>query len=489
MPSLDSPPHRVLVVLPETAQTRALVAYLGEQGFDTLWAREGQASYDILDAEPVDALICDLRGERIDGLRLVEVARQRNAEICAIVIAGADEIELGTEAMRQGAYDFQVRPVNLAKINAVLQRGLSYQRLVGEVTDLQRRLDERYRFGGIVRRSSPWKRIYSQIEQVARSRASVLLLGETGSGKGEVAKAIHQQGPRRDHLFVETNCGALPEGIVESELFGHEKGAFTGATTSHKGRFELADKGTLFLDEVGDLSPATQVKLLRVIQSGEFERVGGTETRKVDARIVAATNRDLEEMVECGQYRADLFYRLNVVSIEVPSLRQCREDIPVLVDEFVRQFSKENDRNVRGMTPAAMDVLTEYSWPGNVRELKNCIEGMLVMTAADGLLDVGDIPNHIRRPGRKANGLETGSGMTMKEIERRAIADALEAVGHDRRRAAAVLDIGLSTLYRKVKEYGLQETEEVGRRGNSSRVSKPSVRAGPLETEIRTDSV
>jgi DNA-binding NtrC family response regulator len=243
----------------------------------------------------MDVLVCDLKDARIDGLRLLQIARQRNPDICAIVIAGPEAIELGIEAMRQGAYDFQLRPLNLVKIKAVLDRGLSYQRLVGEVSNLQRRLDERYRLGGIVRRSSPWQRIYSQVEQVAQSKASVLIVGETGTGKGEIAKAIHQQSRRREHALVEINCGALPEGIVESELFGHEKGAFTGATTARKGRFELADKGTLFLDEVGDIPLATQVKLLRVIQEAEFERLGGTQTRKVDVRIVAATHRNLEE--------------------------------------------------------------------------------------------------------------------------------------------------------------------------------------------------
>ena len=376
----------------------------------------------------------------------------------------------------RGAYDFQMRPINLAKVEAVLQRGLNYQRLVGEVSVLQRRLDERYRFGGIVRRSSAWQRIYSQIEQVAPSKASVLLLGETGTGKGELAKAIHQQSRRRDQPFVETNCGALPESIVESELFGHEKGAFTGATTSHKGRFELADEGTLFLDEIGDLSPATQVKLLRVVQSGEFERVGGAVTRKVDIRIVAATNRSLESMVERGEYRADLFYRLNVVTITVPPLRQCREDIPVLVDEFVREFSQENERNITGMTRAAMDVMIEYSWPGNVRELKNCVEGMLVMSTAEGTLDVDDIPLQIRTPSRQHGGFGAGSGLTMKELERRAIAETLEAVGYDRRRAAVILDIGLSTLYRKEKEYGLKKGSAQAK-GRGERLVRSPTRA------------
>lgn len=450
--------QRILVVAPEEKSTQQLVSYLRQESFEVLWAREGAAAYDILDSEPVDALICYLSENRIDGFRLVQVARQRNPDICAIVSGSADDIEQGTEVMRSGAYDFQVRPLNLGKLRAVLDRGLSYQRLVGEVSDLQRRLQERYRYGGIARRSSAWQRIYAQIEQVAPSRATVLLTGETGTGKGEVAKAIHQNSTRRERAFVETNCGALPEGIVESELFGHERGAFTGASTSHKGRFELADLGTLFLDEVGDLSPATQVKLLRVIQSGEFERVGGIETLRTDVRMIAATNRDLEQMVEDGSYRADLFYRLNVVTIRIPPLRECREDIPILVNEFLQEFSAENERDVHTLTPAAMDLMMAYEWPGNVRELKNCIEGMVVMSPPGRAFDVADVPAHIRGhvPTTSDDDGSMHVGLTMKQIEKRAIAETLKAVDFDRRKAAAMLEIGLSTLYRKEHEYGLR---------------------------------
>ena len=448
---------RVLVVMPEDGTTRELLAYLEGREFETLWVRDGQSAFDILDADPpVDALICDLRQERIDGLRVAQVARQRNSAVCAIVIADADGIALGTEAMRQGAHDFQVRPLNLPKISAVLDHGLSYQRLMGEVSDLHRRLDERYRLGGIARRSPHWQRIYNQVEQVAPSKATVLLSGETGTGKGEVAKAIHQQSRRRDRPFVEINCGALPEGIVESELFGHAKGAFTGAATSHKGRFELADMGTLLLDEVGDLSPPTQVKILRVIQTGEFERVGGTHTQKADVRLIAATNRDLEAMVEEGAYRADLFYRLNVVRIEVPPLRECPEDIPILIDEFLHQFSAENGKQIDGLSSAATDLLMQYDWPGNVRELKNCIEGMVVMSTGSRL-DLADVPRQIRGAPRRRDEPGFRPGMSMKEIEKKAITDTLALVSQDRRRAAAILQIGLSTLYRKLKEYDIGE--------------------------------
>ena len=459
MNSTDTQP-RVLIVMPDGPPARELVAFLGSLDFEPLWAKEGAAGFDIIDSEPLDGLICDLTGPAIDGFRLVQVGGERNPEICSIVIAGPEEIELGTEVMRKGAYDFQVRPVILGKIAAVLGRGLTHQRLVGEVSDLHRRLDDRYRVGRTVRRSGIWRRIYSQIDQVAQSRATVLLVGETGTGKGEAAKAIHQQSRRREQPFVEINSGALPEGIVESELFGHEKGAFTGATTSHKGRFELADEGTLLLDEVGDLSAATQVKLLRVIQSGEFERLGGTESRVVDVRLIAATNRDLESMVEAGTFRADLFYRLNVITIEVPPLRACRDDIPILVGEFVTQFSEENEKTIDGLTAAAMEALTAYDWPGNVRELKNCIEGMIVMSHGGGALDLADIPPHVRKnPATRIQEVIPPSGMTMKDVEKIVIAQTLRAVDFDRRKAASVLDIGLSTLYRKEKEYGLRQAE------------------------------
>ena len=455
MNQIPSQRPRILVVLPETPQTKQLLVYLESQGLEAIWVREGLSAYDILDTEPVDGLVCELKDVRIDGLRLLYIAQQRNREICTIVIAGPEEIELGIEAMRQGAHDFQLHPLNMAKVGAVLERGLSYQRLVGEVSSLQRRLDERYRFVGIVRRSSPWQRIYSQVEQVAQSKASILITGETGTGKGEIAKAIHQQSRRRDQAFVEINCGALPEGIVESELFGHEKGAFTGAVTARKGRFELADRGTLFLDEVGDIPLATQVKLLRVIQESEFERLGGSQTRKVDVRIIAATHRNLEEMVSQKSYRADLFYRLQVVTIEVPPLRDCREDIPVIVDEFVHLFAEENTKEIKGISPRALDVLMEYEWPGNVRELKNCIEGMVVMCPREGLLEISDIPPYMRRGDRGLQGVSFRVGMTLEEIEKKVIEETLKSVNYDRRQAAKILKIGLSTIYRKVKEYGL----------------------------------
>ncbi len=453
------PRPRVLIVLNESSRTKDLVAFL-DRAYEVLWVREGQSAYEIIDSEPLDALICGLGESHIDGLRVLAVAAKRNSEICAIAIADPEDHHLGVAALRHGAYDFQVHPLNHDKINAVLERGLSYQKLVGEVSDLQRRLDERYRLSGIDRRSSAWQRIYNQIERVAGSKATVLVVGETGTGKGEIAKAVHQQSRRRESAFVEVNCGALPEGIVESELFGHEKGAFTGATKARNGRFEIADNGTLFLDEVGDIPPATQVKLLRVIQGGEFERVGGTHTRRVDVRLIAATNRNLVEMVDQGSYRADLFYRLRVVTIEVPPLRECPEDVPILVDEFIRQFAVENDKVVDGINSEALDVLLQYDWPGNVRELKNCIEGMVVMCPRSGLLEAPDIPLQISGASRSVGGRGFHVGMSLEELEKVAIEETLKSVNYDRRRAAKILEIGLSTIYRKEKEFGIRPESE-----------------------------
>jgi len=451
---------RVLVVLPETAQTKELVAYLGSRQCEVLWVKEGQNAYEVIDGDRPNAIICALREPRIDGLRLLQLGRQRNAEVCTILVADPEDIELGVEAMRQGAYDFQLRPLNFEKVEAVLARGLSHQQLVGEFSELQRRLDERFRWGGIARRSSSWQRIYGQIEQVAQSKASVLIVGETGTGKGEVAKAIHQQSRRREQPFVEINCGALPEALVESELFGHEKGAFTGATALRKGRFELADKGTIFLDEVGDIPLPTQVKLLRAIQDAQFERVGGVHTHKVDVRILTATHRALDHMVEQGSYRADLYYRLCVITIEVPPLRQCREDIPLLVDAFIQQFAAENGKQVEGLTSGALDALLDYDWPGNVRELKNCIEGMVVMCLHQGRLEISDIPRHIGRQGPAMAGMHFRVGMTLHEVEKTAIEETLKAVNFNRRRAAEVLGVGLSTVYRKEKEYGIRGSKD-----------------------------
>ncbi len=454
-PSPDTP--RVLLVNPDTEEGRFLCRVLGEHGFEVLRAHDAASAFDVLDREPVTAMVSELAAPRIDGLRILDVARARNPVISVVFLAAAPSIELTTEAMRAGAYDVQVRPVNVEKLLAVLDRGISHERLVHVVSDLQSRLDAKYGFAGLTGRSAQMVAVYERIRQLAPTRATVLLVGETGTGKELVAQAIHQNSLRTDAPFVKLHCAALAEGVIESELFGHERGAFTGAVSARKGRFEIADGGTLLLDEISEITPAIQTKLLRVLQEHEFERVGSNKPLRVDVRLIAATNRDLGEMVASGAFREDLFYRLNVVRVELPPLRQRREDVPLLVDSFIRAANQEHGKSVRGVTRAAMDLLAAHAWPGNVRELRNCVEGMVVLAGQRRTLDVGDLPLALRNA-RSPGSFSLRIGSTLAEMERTAIVETLVASGHDKRRAALMLGIGLSTLYRKLHEYDIAES-------------------------------
>ncbi len=445
---------RGVVVDKDEARGRELTAFLDEQvGVDATLVRDGEAAYNILDGETVHVLITDLKSQRIDGMRLLEIARARNSEVAVVIIASEVELSTATEAMRRGAYDVQTRPINFERLKAVLERAISHQQLVVEVTDLQARLDHRYGVDFLTGKSPQMISVYDRIRQLANARTTILVSGETGTGKELVAKSIHHLSPRRNEPFVGLNCSALAEGVVESELFGHERGAFTGAVAERKGRFEIADGGTLFLDEISEVSPAIQVKLLRVIQERELERVGGTRTVQVDVRLICATNRDLGALVREGRFREDLYYRLNVASIHLPPLRERKSDIPLLVDEFIDQFAEENGKRIKGVTRGAMELLMQYDWPGNVRELRNLIEGMVVFGHDGEPLDVGDLPNHLRVQPSESRDLGLRVGMTMDEIEKRAIEETLKATGYDKQRTAQILGIGLRTLYRKMKQY------------------------------------
>lgn len=444
----------VLVVDGDVRDSRRLVAALEDEGHEVIWAKDGEMGYNVLDSnEPVNVMITALNAHHIDGMRLLQISKKRHPEICVIVIARDPEIELATEAMREGAYDVMTKPVNLDRLNAVLQRGLSHQKLAVELTKLKKEMNHHYSFDDIIGGSPSMTEIYRKIEQVADTRATVLITGETGTGKELVARAIHNHSRRAGRPFVMLNCAALAEGVIESELFGHEKGAFTGALAERRGRFELADGGTLFLDEVGEMPLSTQAKLLRVLQERAFERVGGNKTISVDVRVIAATNRDLAELVEKGRYRETLYYRLNVARIDLPPLRERKQDIPLLVDAFVKEFNESNDRSVTGITRGATECLLQYDWPGNVRELKNVLEGMVVFCSAKRLLEVSDLPLHLRRHDARLPRIPARVGMTMSELERAAISETLKHVGNEKQRAAEMLGIGLRTLYRKIKEY------------------------------------
>ncbi len=354
--SLQRP--RVLVVDKDTAETQALLGFLEANGFDVQWAKDGEQAFNVLDAPAPDkagaiplgheVLVTELRAQRIDGLRLLEIARRRNPEVCVILIADAGGIDLATDAMREGAHDFQLRPLNLPKMLAVIQRAISHQQLVTRVSALAERLDERLRIPTLTGNSRAMQTLTERIAQIAPTRATTLILGETGTGKELIAQAIHQLSPRKDERFVKLHCAELSENLIESELFGHERGSFTGAEQQRKGRFELADGGTLFIDEISEVPLNVQTKMLRVLQDRQFERVGGSETVKVDVRVIAATNRPLDVLVSRGEFREDLYYRLRVVLLEVPSLRERTEDVPLLVEAFIRERSCATSRAMPG---------------------------------------------------------------------------------------------------------------------------------------------
>jgi DNA-binding NtrC family response regulator len=444
-----------LVVDHESDATKALITFLRAHDLEVIWARDGESAFNALDQGRVDCLITELRIHRIDGMAVLKRAHEVNPEICAVVIAAGADVEIAVAAMREGAYDFQVKPLHLEKLLAVLERGLSHQALAARVQEMEEQLDEKHGLERLSGHSRPIQRIADQVRAIASTRATVLIEGETGTGKGLVAQSIHQNSPRRGERFVWVNCGALAEGVIESELFGHERGAFTGASALRRGRFELADQGTLFLDEIGETTAAVQVKLLRVLQDRAFERVGGSETIKTDVRLIAATNRDLTAEVQAGRFREDLFYRLSVVRIQVPALRDRREDIPLLVETFLGEFNREHGRRVTGITRGALERLMRYPWPGNVRQLKNAIEGMVVFAEGKRPLDLSDLPDTLREVEIEGESLSVSVGMTVDEAEKQLIAATLKHTGQDKTRAAQMLGIGLRTLYRKIKQYSI----------------------------------
>jgi DNA-binding NtrC family response regulator len=460
-------PPRALIVDKDSSETAELKAFLSANDIDVEWAKDGEQAFNILDgasangsgettAPGPEVVITELKAHRVDGMRLLEVAKKRNPEVCVIFIADQGSLELATEAMRQGAYDFQHRPLNRDKMLAVIRRALSHQQLVSRAEDLADRLDRRLRIPSLTGQSRVMEDLKEKLLQIAPTRATVLIYGETGTGKELIAQAIHQLSPRKDERFVKLHCAELSANIIESELFGHEKGAFTGADQQRKGRFEIADHGTLFIDEISEISAPIQTKLLRVLQDRQFERVGGNETVTVDVRVIAATNRRLDLMTARGQFREDLFYRLKVIQLEVPPLRDRREDIPLLIEAFIQEFDKEHGRKVTGVTRGVVDRMMEYEWPGNVRELKNTIEEMVIFAQGRKLLDVSDLPITIRQQrASAATAMPVSVGMSMNEIERAALEATLRSVGYDKQRAAKILGIGLRTLYRKQKEYGL----------------------------------
>jgi DNA-binding NtrC family response regulator len=419
-----------------------------------LLASDGQEALDILGSESVDVLLTDLRMPRMDGMTLLKKARELRPDLCVVVITGHGSVENAVDAMKQGAFDYLLKPVHLEELKVAIDRALSSLELQRENVQLRERISREEGFDAIVGKSPVMRKVFGQIRAVAPSRASVLISGESGTGKELVATAIHENSPRRNKPFIRVNCGALPMTLLESELFGHEKGAFTGAVARRAGRFEQADGGTLLLDEIGETTPEFQVRLLRVLQEGTFERVGGTETIKCDVRILAATNRRLLDMVNKGEFREDLYYRLKVVEISLPPLRERPEDIPLLVDKFLDEFSRYYGKPRPALQPKALAMLQSYPWPGNVRQLRNALEGAFVMS--EGTLTVNSFPEEIRRRTTKVPVVEIPVEATLAEMERVMIRASLLHHGGNRVKTAQALGIGRKTLYRKMEEYGLE---------------------------------
>ncbi len=447
----------VLVIDDETGSRESMAIALEKAGHQVRAFDDAEKALQFLEENDKAALaVCDLRMPGTDGIAFLSEVRRRKLDCGVILVTGFGSIESAVEAMRIGADDYLTKPVDLYELRKRVMNVLENRQLKEEVTTLRRMLDKRYGFESIVTNSPQMERLFEQMRLVAPTRSTVLITGESGTGKELVAKALHQASPRREERFLALNCGAIPSDILESELFGHEKGSFTGAIARKIGKFELVHRGTLFLDEISELYPELQVKLLRVIEEKQVMRVGGGDLIEVDFRLIAATNRDLEREVAEGRFREDLYYRLKVVTLRVPPLRERLEDMALLAEHFLARFCEEHGQPPKRLNAAALDVLSNHAWPGNVREFKNFIESTVIFHAGEEI-DVADLPPELRQGHSSSSSLPVqnmlGDPRDMAEIERLAILETLELTNGKRAEAAKILGIGLRTLQRKIKEY------------------------------------
>ncbi len=441
----------ILVADDDAGMRESLARALRREGFTVVPAEDGTAALEALRRSRVDLLVADLRMPGLDGLELLRAAKLLAPETEIVVISGHGTVEEAVEAMKEGAYDFLTKPFDRGALIRTVRQALERRALILENRSLQRRLDDLTGAGELIGQSPAIRGLLELVRQVAPTSATVLVQGESGTGKELVARALHDLSQRRGKPFVRVNCAALPETLLESELFGYEKGAFTGAVGRKEGRFQLADGGTLLLDEVGDLSPLTQAKLLRVLQEGEFEPLGATRTIKVDVRVVAATNQDLAQLVREKRFREDLYYRLQVITVTVPPLRERPEDVALLAQHFLRRFASKNHRELEGFTEAALRGLLDYGWPGNVRELEHAVERGVIL-ARGRLLDVADLPEAVTQTEPAARVVSIPIGMPLDEVEQRLIDETLRQTKGDKELAAKLLGIASRTIYRKLKE-------------------------------------
>jgi DNA-binding NtrC family response regulator len=450
----------ILIVEDEAKMRRLLELNLSDDGFTTLSAGDAETGLKLLRENSVDLIVTDLKLPGINGLEFLQAVKRQNAALPVVVMTAFGTVETAVEAMKAGASDYVLKPFSLNEMRMVVRKELDVRSLREENRSLREALGKRYSHPNIVARSAKMQEVLATVDRVATTNSTVLLGGESGVGKDLIARAIHEKSRRASGPFIKINSTAIPENLLESELFGYERGAFTGANVSKPGKFELADKGTLFLDEIGDVPPATQVKLLRVLQEREFERLGGTKTIKVDVRLIAATNRDLREALEQGTFREDLYYRLNVVPIDIAPLRQRREDIPELVNLFIARFAGDSGKPVENISPEAMQILMNYHWPGNVRELQNIIERACAL-AKGTVLEAGDI--HLdRRPAKTVNEASgfLPEGMTLERWEDEMIQEALRRANGNKSQAARLLGLSRNALRYRLSKIGIADEEK-----------------------------
>ena len=448
---------RIVVIDDEVNAAAALETLLKEDGYDVARAHEARTGLQLVERHDPDLVLTDLRMPGMDGIELLAKIKELRPETMVIVMTAYGTVKTAVKAMKLGAEDYLGKPIDVEELEVVLQKALERKALLAEARSLRERLEHKYKLDNLVGESPEMLSVFKTIRQVSASFASVLLLGESGTGKELFAQALHQTSPRHKKPFVKVACAALPETLLESELFGHEKGSFTGAIFTRAGRFEAADGGTLFLDEIGDITPTVQVKLLRFLEEREFERVGGNKTFKVDVRIVAATHRDLKKKLEDGSFREDLYYRLNVIEINIPPLRDRPGDIPILAQHFLHKYAQANGKELEGFSDEVMGLLLAHTWPGNVRELENAMERAVVLSTTPGLG-----PLHFPTLRKASPGLAVTAsgpvdvripGSTLAQLEREAILRTLEAVEGSTSRAAAILDISPRKIQYKLKEY------------------------------------
>jgi len=451
--------YKIMVVEDDVNLRNTLVTFFARMGYEVTSAHDGNEALHHLDSEMPDLILTDISMPDMDGITMLKEVKSHYPDIVVIMMTAFSSIDSAVEAMRQGAEDYLSKPLQLADVQMRIERALERRALRSRVIQLETQVRDRYSFNQIVGRSPAMQRIFQIIERVAPTNTTVLISGRTGTGKELVARAIHYNSPRSHKPLVDINCGALPDQLVESELFGHQKGAFTGATETKRGLFEIADGGTLFLDEVQALKPELQAKLLRVLQERKLRRVGGRENIEVDVRVIAATNQDIAEAVRKGEFREDLYYRLNVVQIHLPCLRERREDIPLLIEHFLNRYQPDGQPPYH-FSNEAMRLLLSYDWPGNVRELQNAIEHALAIGSGP-LLTIEDLPPHISQAVDSDGTIDTATNIcTLEEVERRHILRVLEKTDGNYTRAADILGIDRRTLYRKLDKYAIRPPEQ-----------------------------